>query len=300
MKKLLILLFAFLCTTLLCAQDGRRTVAVVPASGVGIPESVKEGVTEGLLEGVVNSGLFRAVARGADFQNALGEMQFQQSGNVADDQLIEFGRALRADFVAFAVISKFDESHFRITYRMVDVATGEIPVMSSEMIEGSGLRGLMRATDNISQKLFGSGGTTGSVGAAPSMGMGSGPAKLHIYRPRRLGGNLLPRFDVLLDNSVIARPANNWKTTVTVNTFGPKTLSSKLDGKAELRIDIAPGGVYYIRCDISSQTVNTGKRRTSTGRDGRTTSMEETKTLYTPVLQLVDESIGAGEFNTIK
>jgi len=156
MKKIPALLFILFCTTLLSAQDNRRTVAVVPAQGYGIPQNIRDGVTEGLLEGVVNSGQFRAVARGADFQRALGEMDFQQGGAVADDQLIEFGRALRADFVSFAVISRFGEGLYRITFRMVDVASGEIPqgLAGSETVT-TGALGVLQATDNIAQRLFG-------------------------------------------------------------------------------------------------------------------------------------------------
>jgi len=170
MKKPLILLITLLCTALLSAQDNRRTVAVVPAQGYGIPQNIRDGITEGLLEGVVNSGQFRAVARGADFQRALGEMDFQQGGAVADDQLIEFGRALRADFVSFAVISRFGEGLYRITFRMVDVASGEIPqgLAGSETVT-TGALGVLQATDNIAQRLFG--------GARPQQAQQQQPAR---------------------------------------------------------------------------------------------------------------------------
>jgi len=134
-------------------QDNRKTVAVVPATGEDLRQSIKDGVTEGLLEGVVNSGQYRPVARDKDFDKVLAEMKFQMSGLVDDEQLIQFGKALRADYVCYASVNKYSERGYRISYKLIDVATAEILDMNSETVR-DGIDGLLTATDNIAVKLF--------------------------------------------------------------------------------------------------------------------------------------------------
>jgi len=114
-------------------QDNRKTVAVVPATGADISQSIKDGVTEGLLEGVVKSRQFRPVARDKDFEQALREAKFQQSGFVEDNQLVQLGKALRADYVCYASINKFSEKEYRISYKMIDVATAVTTCTSFRM-----------------------------------------------------------------------------------------------------------------------------------------------------------------------
>ena len=129
------------------------------------------------------------------------------------------------------------------------------------------------------------------------------PATLYIYRPSPGGLNLsiLPkRYEVLLDNVVVGNTTNKWKTTTTVKTFGNKTLSAAIDGrKAQVQVKFEPGEIYYVRCGISSKTIKTGKYRTTTDKNGKTTRTEITETEYTPTLQLVDKSVGKPEFDAI-
>ena len=128
------------------------------------------------------------------------------------------------------------------------------------------------------------------------------PASLNIYRKRNIVSFLVPRYDILLDNTVVAsRTTSNWKTTITVDSFGSKTLSAMIDGrKIELKINFEPGGVYYVRGNISSETVKTGKIKTITARDGTKKTEPETKIEHTPTLQLMENSIGESDFNAIK
>ena len=136
--------------------------------------------------------------------------------------------------------------------------------------------------------------TPPTTGATASVSIEDNPATLYLYRERKLlGGILTTRYDVILDNIAVARTNNNWKTTVKVTTSGTKTVSATIDGrKAEVQVNFAAGGVYYIRCDIDSKTIDTGK----TDKNGKkVTELQET-----PILQLVDKSVGEGEFNKIK
>ena len=132
------------------------------------------------------------------------------------------------------------------------------------------------------------------------------PATLHIYRPRNrntIGGilGIVPRYDILLDNVVVGNTNSNWKTTVTVTSMGTKTAFANIEGRtADLQISFEPGGVYYLRSDISSRTVDTGRTRTTTDKNGRTSTTRITEIQHTPTLQLVDKSIGEREFEAIK
>jgi len=130
--------------------------------------------------------------------------------------------------------------------------------------------------------------------------MDNEPAVLHIYRKRKTLEILPRRYEVLLDNAVVGNTTANWKTTVPVNTFGIKTISATIDGrKAEVRINFVPGGVYYLRSEVDSKTVDTGKTRTYTDRNGKTTTSKVTEIQYTPILQLVDKRVGESEFKAI-
>ena len=141
--------------------------------------------------------------------------------------------------------------------------------------------------------------TTRTTSSEPAIA-GDEPALLHLYRKRRALDLLPKRYDILLDNMVVGVSTNNWKTTVTVNTFGTKAVSATIEGrKAEVRINFQPGGEYYVRSEVSSRTVDTGKTQTIRNRNGTTTTSKVTEIEYTPILQLVDKSIGQSELNAI-
>jgi len=164
MKKITISFI--ICMICLCihAQDGRKAVAVVPAEGPSVSLDIKIGVTNGLQEGVFNSGEYILLARGKAFEKALNELKFQASDFVSDNNLKEFGNATGADFVCYATLSKYSEKEYRISYKMIDVSTGEIVNMGSETVR-EGVSGLLTATDNIAKKLFGTGDTSSGMPA---------------------------------------------------------------------------------------------------------------------------------------
>ena len=101
------------------------------------------------------------------------------------------------------------------------------------------------------------------------------PATLYVYRKGMVDGFWTPmRLNILLENTLITSAPPNWKTILTVNTFDTKTVSATIYGKtAEVRINVEPGGIYYI-----SSWVAEGK----------------------PVLRLEDKSKGKNEYDSIK
>lgn len=127
------------------------------------------------------------------------------------------------------------------------------------------------------------------------------PASLHLYRKGTLLDLLNDNYDVLLEDIIVGRTKNKWKTTETIDDFGEKTVLAVIDGrKAEVRIDFEPGKVYYVRCDVTSREIKTGEWGTRTKRDGMTERYEKTKTEYTPKFELVNVTVGEREFNSIK
>ncbi|MDR1342712.1 MAG: SUMF1/EgtB/PvdO family nonheme iron enzyme [Prevotellaceae bacterium] len=151
MKKAAFLLVALVCGIATFGQD--KTVAVVPATGESVSQDIRIGISNGLEEGVFNSGQYTLVARGADFEMALSELIFQQSGAVSDNQLTKFGYAVRADLVCYATVSKYSNREYRISYKMIDVASSKIVNIGSETVR-DGASGLLTATNNITTKLF--------------------------------------------------------------------------------------------------------------------------------------------------
>jgi len=161
MKRLnFLFLLGLMCTGFAFGQ--KKTVAVIPAEGASVSQDIRIGVTNGLQEGVFNSGEYTLLARGKAFEKALSEMNFQQSGAVSDDQLTAFGHAAGAEFVCYATLSKYSENSYRISYKMINVASGEIVNMGSETVR-NGTDGLLTATDDIAKKLFGSNSETSAV-----------------------------------------------------------------------------------------------------------------------------------------
>jgi TolB-like protein len=153
MKKVIIFLIALLpAMTGWAQQDYRKKVAVVPATGNDVTQSVRDGVTDGLTTAIVRSGQYRVLTRD-DFDKVLAEIKFQQTGFVDDKQLTELGHALGADYVCFASIREFiPGKEYSITYKLIDVATGQILDADQESVyDGSILRG----TERIVKKLFG-------------------------------------------------------------------------------------------------------------------------------------------------
>jgi len=101
------------------------------------------------------------------------------------------------------------------------------------------------------------------------------PAKLHFYRSGGVGA--LVGYDIRLNDDVICRTANNWKTTVDVYITGEHLIWAKTESKAEIPIEIKAGSEYYIRCGMKMGVV--------VGR---------------PTLELVDPVTGEAELQSIK
>ncbi|MDR1342715.1 MAG: SUMF1/EgtB/PvdO family nonheme iron enzyme [Prevotellaceae bacterium] len=182
MKKTAFLLAALACTVATLGQ-GKKSVAVVPATGESVSRDIRTGISNGLEEGIFSSGQYTLVARGVAFDKALSELKFQQnSGAVSDNQFIQFGHATGADFVCYATVSKYSDREYRISYKMIDIALAEVVGMGSETVR-EGVSGLLSATDNIAAKLFGGKSSRSSSSGNSGNSSGGGKRNGDSYNP---------------------------------------------------------------------------------------------------------------------
>ena len=133
--------------------QGKKTVAVIPAQGKSASEKIKDDITGGMEEGVRRSDKYELLPRDESFAKALGEMKLIKSQEVTDEQLMQFGRALDANFVCYALVEKESERLYFVNYRMINVSSGKIARSGSEPVR-FGVDGLLRSIDNIAERLF--------------------------------------------------------------------------------------------------------------------------------------------------
>jgi len=140
----------------------KKTVAVIPAQGKSAGEKIKDGITGGMEEGVRRSDKYELLPRDESFAKALGEMKLNKSHEqeVTNEQLMQFGRALGANFVFYALVEKYKLC--LITYRMVNVSSGKTVKEGSELARNGGAS-LLAVTDNISKKLFAENSRTDNI-----------------------------------------------------------------------------------------------------------------------------------------
>jgi hypothetical protein len=286
MKKIIFTTVIALLSFTIIAQE--RKVAIFEPAG-NANSAVKEIVRELISSVVVNANGYSVLERQL-INKVLEEHRIQVGGLVDDSQVIELGKLMGANYAFVTSITMLDRNHF-ISVKMIDVQTARIEKQSTGQTQ-NGTNDLVEVVQTLA---------SGMVGQMVMREVAvTEPALIHIYRTREGLLGTSGRYDVLLDNVVVGRTASNWKTALTVNSFGKKTLSATIDGRsAKVDFDVVPGGVYYIRCGTTSQTRNTGRTTTTTDRNGRRTVNQVTETLYTPTLQFVDKSIGENEFNAI-
>ena len=146
MKRVVIILLALICVGVVYGQE-KKKVAVLKTVSTTVSEDVQGAIQDALEEGIIATKSYTLVARGEAYKKAMEEFKFQESGVVDDKQLIEAGHAMGADLVCYAAIRKID-NNFRISYKMVNVATSEIPEMKSKSTK-NGEKDLISVLDEI-------------------------------------------------------------------------------------------------------------------------------------------------------
>jgi len=283
MKRIIITLIVALLSFSAIATN-KKVAVFDPAGNAG--NAVREIVREKISSSIVNIGGYEVVERHL-IEKLLEEHKMQLSGLIDDNQVVEMGKLMGANVAIVTSVTEMGSNYF-ISIKMIDVQTAQIEKQNT----GQSQRGLDDLISVVETVLG------GVIGAPQS----NEPATIYFYRPRKLLG--LGSYDVFFDGEVIGQSKNNWRTSKTIRSFGTKRVSATIEGRSsDVEIRIVPGGVYYVRCSIDSRTVETGKMittqtKTKTGYI-KTDSRPETRTEYTPILQVVDRSVGASEYGAI-
>jgi TolB-like protein len=155
MKRIILCVLVFMLTSGVVTSQSqeKKKVAVVPTVGA-VSDDIKGAVQDALEEGIANSQYYTLVGRETNYEQALREFEFQETGAVDDNQLKEFGRALSADLVCYANMRKVG-ANYRISYKMVDVTTIEVPQAGSKSTK-NGETDLLDVINAIAEEMFGS------------------------------------------------------------------------------------------------------------------------------------------------
>jgi hypothetical protein len=291
MQKTIITLLVVMLSFMAMGQNVR--VAVFDPAGdanSGIRNIVREQISSHL----VNSRGYEVLERSL-LNRVLEEHRLQVGGLIEDDQIVEMGRLMGAEIAIVPSVTTMG-SNFFLSIKKINIQTARIESQRTGQSQ-RGFDDLIAVVERVLEGVIGV-----SLTNSPAM-VSARPAVIHFYRPYATSRWAANRegYDVVFDGEVVGQAASGWRRSVTTNSFGRKTISAQIEGRrAEVRIYVEPGGVYYVRCDVSSRTVETGRMNTTrtTTRTGyvRTNSTPETRTERTPVLRVVDRNVGEVEF----
>ncbi|MBO5156759.1 MAG: hypothetical protein J6C05_06460 [Prevotella sp.] len=127
MKKFLFMVLAafFMLPYVVMAQTVRQKVAVYMTGDIS-NEGYKKVIGSKMVSEIAKSDEYIAVERTADFLKALSsEQDYQTSGEVRDNQIVQIGQKFGVRYVAVVDISEVFEELF-IAARLIDVQTGQI------------------------------------------------------------------------------------------------------------------------------------------------------------------------------
>ena len=132
--KLLSFLFVLLIFARLSGQE-KEIIAVLDFDAAGISSQDAKVLTNRVRAILVRQGLYTVIDRGK-MQTILEEQDFQQTGCVSDECVVEVGALLGASIMMAGSIGKFG-SLWTIEMRLIDVATSRITRSSSYDIQGA-------------------------------------------------------------------------------------------------------------------------------------------------------------------
>lgn len=107
-----------------CAFGQEKQRIAVAATTGNSDIGVRNEIEEALLEAVSNENKYVLIER-AKFAQILQEQEFQQSGFVDDEQMVEVGRLAGAEVMLLSSVNLIG-SYYKIRYRLVDVSTGTV------------------------------------------------------------------------------------------------------------------------------------------------------------------------------
>jgi len=119
MKKIITLSIFALLVNLSFAQN---KIGVALATG-SVDEGTKAAITDAIIQGLINSGY--SIVERSQYDKIMKEQELQASDFTNDESRIEFGNLLGAQYLCLSSANRIAQNYL-ITYRLVDVKTGEI------------------------------------------------------------------------------------------------------------------------------------------------------------------------------
>jgi len=150
MKKILVLLTIAICISGVYGQS-KSKLAILPPIG-SVEQDIKDALFDALLEGASKSGKYTLVECNEANQQGLEKVD-QKLGTFDDKQVIEFGHAIKADFVCYASVRKLG-SNYRISYNMLNIASSGTSNVNSKSTT-NGDNDLLALLDEIAEDVFG-------------------------------------------------------------------------------------------------------------------------------------------------
>jgi hypothetical protein len=271
MKKIFILLLISLSMSTVYGQE-KKKVAIFESIGNAVDEDVKGAILDALGEGIYTSDRYILLER-TNYAQLLKEFDFQKSGAVDDEQLLEIGKAAGADYACYASVRKIG-INYRIAYRLVEVSTAAIEFSGSKSTQ-KGINDLLDIINAIAEEMFTSNGGS-DVKTAPTQKVERQPssygninsenyATIYIYRTWMYVG-LLGNVVMMLNGKPIAQLSSKSKTSIKIEKEGEAIIGA---GELFLNINVEFGKEYYVH--VNSMT-----------------------------LELVDEAVGKKAYDKIK
>jgi hypothetical protein len=107
----------------------KKKVAVFESFGTSITDDIKQAVVDVIQEGIFNSQQYTVVER-EQVAGIVKEFDFQATGMVDDQQMVQIGKASGADYTCFASITAFG-SNFQIACKLLEVESMEVKYSKS-------------------------------------------------------------------------------------------------------------------------------------------------------------------------
>ncbi|MDR1342700.1 MAG: hypothetical protein LBK18_05530 [Prevotellaceae bacterium] len=171
------LLFALCLSTAV----GKQKVAVYVTGNNNSSENKIIGSK--LVAAITNDGYYEAVERTAAFLGQLKkEQQYQQSGNVADDQLSKLGRQFGVDMVCIAEVVPVARAFF-ITARLVNVETASVEATADVTCDNvRDIQAIVISANDLAEKLLNPEVTPKAKPAASRQVSAARPTQQSSYR----------------------------------------------------------------------------------------------------------------------
>jgi basic membrane protein A and related proteins len=163
MKRLLAFTLILSCLSFAIAAVPKVAVLDITAQK-DMDQSVVAPITETIMGEIVASKAYTVLDR-AYIDQVLKEKEFQLSGAVSDQQVVQAGQYLGADYVVAGKALMVSGAYFLVA-KMIDVKTGAITAQSSEQAEGKALV-LLDMARTVGRALA-AGGSAPESAAAPA------------------------------------------------------------------------------------------------------------------------------------